>query len=35
MDARPSASPEAFAGELRAEAQQIERALKNCGAKVE
>ena len=35
MDARPSASPEAFAGELRAEAQQIERALKDCGAKVE
>ena len=35
MDARPSASPEAFAAELRAEAQQIERALKNCGAKVE
>ena len=35
MDARPSASPEAFAGELRTEAQQIERALKDCGAKVE
>jgi tripartite-type tricarboxylate transporter receptor subunit TctC len=35
MDARPSASPEAFAAEIRAEAQQIERALKDCGAKVE
>ena len=35
MDARPSASPEAFAAELRAEAQLIERSLKGCGAKVE
>lgn len=35
MDARPSDSPEAFAAELRVEAQQIERSLKNCGAKIE
>jgi len=35
MDARPSASPEAFVGELRVEAQQIDRALKGCGAKIE
>ena len=35
MDPLPSPSPEAFVAELRAEAQQIERALKDCGAKVE
>ena len=35
MDALPSASPEAFAGEIRAEAPEIERALKDCGAKIE
>ena len=35
MDALPSASSEAFAGEIRAEAPEIERALRNCGAKVE
>ena len=35
MDALPSVSPEAFAGEIRAEAPEIERALRNCGAKVE
>jgi tripartite-type tricarboxylate transporter receptor subunit TctC len=35
MDALPSASPEAFAAEIRAEAPGIERALRDCGAKVE
>jgi tripartite-type tricarboxylate transporter receptor subunit TctC len=35
MDALPSASPEAFASEIRAEAPGIERAIKACGAKVE
>jgi tripartite-type tricarboxylate transporter receptor subunit TctC len=35
MDALPSASPEAFASEIRAEAPEIERALKDCGAKIE
>ena len=35
MDALPSASPEAFAGEIRAEAPEIERALRDCGAKIE
>ena len=35
MDAAPSASPEAFADEIRAEAPEIERILKACGAKVE
>lgn len=35
MDALPSASPEAFAAEIRAEAPRIEQALKGCGAKVE
>ncbi len=35
MDALPSASPEAFAAEIRAEAPSIERAIKACGAKVE
>jgi len=35
MDALPSASPEAFADEIRAEAPEIERALKGCGAKIE
>lgn len=35
MDALPSASPEAFAAEIRAEAPGIERAIKACGAKVE
>jgi hypothetical protein len=35
MDALPSASPEAFADEIRAEAPEIERQLRGCGAKVE
>ena len=35
MDALPSASPEAFAAEIRAEAPGIERALRDCGAKIE
>jgi len=35
MDALPSASPEAFAAEIRAEAPRIEQAIKACGAKVE
>jgi tripartite-type tricarboxylate transporter receptor subunit TctC len=35
MDALPSASPEAFAAEIRAEAPEIERALRDCGAKIE
>jgi tripartite-type tricarboxylate transporter receptor subunit TctC len=35
MDGLPSASPEAFAAEIRAEAPRIEQALKGCGAKVE
>ena len=35
MDALPSASPESFAAEIRAEAPRIEQALKGCGAKVE
>jgi tripartite-type tricarboxylate transporter receptor subunit TctC len=35
MDALPSASPEAFASEIRAEAPEIERALRDCGAKIE
>ena len=35
MDALPSSSPEAFAEEIRAEAPEIERLLRSCGAKVE
>jgi tripartite-type tricarboxylate transporter receptor subunit TctC len=35
MDPLPSASPEAFAAEIRAEAPEIERALRGCGVKVE
>jgi len=35
MDALPSASPEAFAAEIRAEVPRIEQAIKACGAKVE
>jgi len=35
MDSLPSASPEAFAAEIRAEAPRIEQSLKGCGAKVE
>jgi tripartite-type tricarboxylate transporter receptor subunit TctC len=35
MDPLPSASPEAFAGEIRAEAPEIERAMRDCGAKIE
>ena len=35
MDALPSASPEAFASEILAEAPALERALRDCGAKIE
>ena len=35
MDALPSATPEAFAAEIRAEAPGLERALRDCGAKIE
>ena len=35
MDALPSSSPEAFAAEIKAEAPDIERAIRDCGAKVE
>jgi len=35
MDASPSASPEAFAAEIAAEAPLIERAIRESGAKVE
>ena len=35
MDVLSSASPEAFADEIRAEAPGIERALRACGAKIE
>jgi tripartite-type tricarboxylate transporter receptor subunit TctC len=35
MDASPSASPEAFAAEIRAEAPSIERAIRASGAKVD
>ena len=35
MDSLPSATPEAFAAEIRAEAPRIEQSLKGCGAKVE
>ena len=35
MDALPSASPEAFADEIRSEAPEIERAIRSCGAKIE
>lgn len=35
MDAAPSASPEAFAAEIRAEAPSIERAIRASGAKVD
>ncbi len=35
MDAAPSASPAAFDAEIRAEAPEIDRALHNCGAKIE
>lgn len=35
MDASPSASPEAFAAEIAAEAPMIERAIRESGAKVE
>jgi hypothetical protein len=35
MDAAPSASPSAFDAEIRTEAPEIERALRDCGAKIE
>jgi len=35
MDASPSASPEAFAAEIAAEAPVIERSIRESGAKVE
>jgi tripartite-type tricarboxylate transporter receptor subunit TctC len=35
MDPLPSASPESFAAEIRAEGPRIERQIKGCGAKVE
>ena len=35
MDALPSPSPEVFAQEARAEAPEIERLLRGCGAKIE
>jgi len=35
MDAAPSASPAAFDAEIRAEAPEIDRALRDCGAKIE
>jgi tripartite-type tricarboxylate transporter receptor subunit TctC len=35
MDALPSASPETFAAEIRAEAPRIVQALRGCGAKIE
>ena len=35
MDAAPSASPAAFEAEIRAEAPGIDRALRDCGAKIE
>ena len=35
MDAAPSASPEAFAAEIRAEAPGIEKSIRESGAKVE
>jgi tripartite-type tricarboxylate transporter receptor subunit TctC len=35
MDALPSASPAAFEAEIKAEAPEIERALRECGARVE
>jgi tripartite-type tricarboxylate transporter receptor subunit TctC len=35
MDAAPSASPEAFAAEIRAEAPMWERVIRESGAKVE
>ena len=35
MDALPSTSPEAFAAEIRSEAPGLERALRDCGAKIE
>jgi tripartite-type tricarboxylate transporter receptor subunit TctC len=35
MDASPSASPEAFAAEIRAEAPMWERVIRESGAKVE
>jgi tripartite-type tricarboxylate transporter receptor subunit TctC len=35
MDAAPSASPEAFAAEIRAEAPEIEKSIRESGARVE
>jgi hypothetical protein len=35
MDAAPSASPEAFDAEIRAEAPGIEKSIRESGAKVE
>jgi len=35
MDAAPSASPEAFDAEIKAEAPGIERSIRACGAKIE
>ena len=35
MDASPSASPDAFAAEIRAEAPMWERVIRDCGAKIE
>jgi tripartite-type tricarboxylate transporter receptor subunit TctC len=35
MDALPSASPEAFASEIRAEAPGIEHSIKACGGRIE
>jgi tripartite-type tricarboxylate transporter receptor subunit TctC len=35
MDATPSASPEAFAADIRAEAPMLERVVRESGAKVE
>ena len=35
MDASPSTSPEAFAGEIRAEAPTWERVIREYGAKVD
>ncbi|MGH9578842.1 MAG: hypothetical protein ACRD3R_15500 [Terriglobales bacterium] len=35
VDASPSASPEAFAAEIRAEAPMWERVIRESGAKVE
>jgi hypothetical protein len=35
MDAAPSASPEAFAAEIRAEGPQLARIIRESGAKIE